>query len=197
MITFILPIHLQNVLTLFKKTYLGILFFRHKTGFFCVLVFIVFQAFFTYKGVQTIPFFNYGMFSEPFISSAVQEKYIIKLDGERLDVEDSNNNIFPYMLYENLRIYKKLVDPDYDDVVLNSIHHRFEKRTDQATLNQLIKKIWNDDESVKKFPKWLHHFIEKRTGEQFQILEFEIEYYTYTHEKYNLIGTESILKHEY
>ncbi len=168
----------------------------NKKGFFFVILFIVFQAFFTYKGVQTVPFFNYGMFSEPYPADKVSEKYIIKLDGEVLDIENSGN-IFPYMLYENLRIYKKLVDPNYDDVVLKAIHRRFEKRVSQATLDQLVKKIWNDEQSIKKFPEWLCQFIAKRTERKFETLEFDVEYYTYADKKYNLIGTESIMKHEH
>jgi hypothetical protein len=165
--------------------------------FFFVLVFIFTQSFFTYKGVQTIPFFNYGMFSEPAQNNRVSEKYIIKLDGKKLDIENSDNNIFPYMLYENLRIYKKLVDPNYNDVVLKAIDNRFKFKVSPETYNKLVSQIWNNQETIDKFPTWLTKFIAKRTKSSFKLLEFEVEYYTYSLERYNLIKTESILKYEY
>ncbi len=137
------------------------------------------------------------MFSEPAQNNQTLEKYNILLDGEKLNIEDTDNNIFPYMLYENLRLYKNLKDPNYDDIVMNAIDSRFKPRVKLKTYDRLVKRIWNNEETVENFPKWLTNFIAKRTDIKFSLLEFNVEYYNYSNGECVLLKSESILKYEY
>jgi len=168
----------------------------NRKVFFCVSLFIVLQLFFTYKGVQTIPFFNYGMYSEPAKENPIYEKYILKLDGEVLDFNNNGNPVNIDFLYKNLKLYKELKDPNYKNVVLKAIENRFKYRVSKTTFDRLVEKIWNNNENIRAFPYWLNNFIAKKTRKKINSLEFLVESYAYTGKKMELLKTESILVHE-
>ena len=64
--------------------YLKEIYKKSKWLFTFIVIFCLLQAFFIFKGVETVPFFNYGMYSEP-VSNNFQEVLIIKLDDTILN----------------------------------------------------------------------------------------------------------------
>jgi hypothetical protein len=61
----------------------------HKILFFAFLLFVAGQAFFIYKGVETFPFWNYGMYSAKLVAPEKLETYTLIINGKELN----NNNL--------------------------------------------------------------------------------------------------------
>ncbi len=75
--------------------------------FLLFLLFVVGQIFFTYKGVETLPFFNYGMYSAPLAKAETIEHYrliINQKDSFRLYELPFGNQVYiEYQIKHYLR----------------------------------------------------------------------------------------------
>jgi hypothetical protein len=60
-----------------------------KTIFIIIIIFIMGQGFFTYKGVETFPFFNYGMYSSIFSKPEFLEVLYLKINDNKVNIKDS------------------------------------------------------------------------------------------------------------
>ena len=79
-----------------KKTVLYLIWRNDKRMFMGLCLFVVLQVFFIYKGVETTPFYLYGMYSDPYHHSPSQVSYELSTtDGKPLELA-------PIILY-NLR----------------------------------------------------------------------------------------------
>ena len=77
-----------------KKTLLYLIWRHDKMMFIGLIVFVILQTLFIYKGVETSPFYLYGMYSAPYQSPPSQKSYQIKTkDGEILPLK-------PFALYQ-------------------------------------------------------------------------------------------------
>lgn len=108
-----------------KNTFLSILWRQHKIGFIGALLFIIGQIFFTYKGVETVPFFNYGMYSSPI--SAQTSYTVAKLYQGEQQVPLSSITKAPSVLQYQLNYYHHLQQYQYIDPISKTIDQRFGK----------------------------------------------------------------------
>jgi len=76
----------------------------HKILFFAFLLFVAGQAFFTYKGVETFPFWNYGMYSAKIAAPKTLENYTLIINGAELKKDKSLKVSKTYIDYQ-LRYY--------------------------------------------------------------------------------------------
>ena len=82
-----------------KKTLLYRIWRNDKRMFVGIIVFICFQSIFIIKGVETSPFYLYGMYSEPYTTSPSKKSFrISSKNGEQLYLS-------PFIFYQ-LRGYQ-------------------------------------------------------------------------------------------
>ena len=109
--------------------YLKKLYFHSKKIFFLAISFCILQAFFIYKGVESFPFFNFGMYSEKQAPKQTYSGIIIKTDGKNF-----NYYSLPFltkeMLVEPLNHYALLKKNDFTDEPITKTIEKRLKRID-------------------------------------------------------------------
>jgi hypothetical protein len=165
-----------------KNSYFSILWQNNKLLFILVLGFILGQIFFSYKSVETVPFFNYGMYSS---DCNTQELYtIISLyqDEKRIPLNQFNRS--PIFLEYQLRNYARLIEQDSFDYVKKTIYSRFKKGSVLA--NYLITYLTNPPKSIEKSPPW----IKKWTGKK--NISIKKDYYKWVNCYYKLVKSKTL-----
>ena len=133
-----------------KNSYFFKVWQTNKLLFCGLIFFLVGQLFFSYKGVETLPFFNYGMYSEPV---QIQDIYTT------VSIYDENNQYVN--LYEKsatrfwqyqLSYYSQFAAQNYYDPSLQTIHARFGPT---PFGNYLAKYLSNDKKAALRFSEFL------------------------------------------
>lgn len=142
------------------------LFKINKPLFWGVILFILGQIYFTYKGVETFPFFNYGMYSARFEHQDTLTEYRIYINQELLNKKETKSI--------NLSFIKNNIEY-YDQLKNNQFHDLNEKTINDKVQNDWLKKtlqqsIINNGNTIESFPNWLHSYLEKRTQQQINSL---------------------------
>jgi hypothetical protein len=72
----------------------------NKLLFLAFVLFVCGQVFFTYKGVETFPFWNYGMYSAKLAKHVKLETYNLYINGKKLDLNSipRSKNYISYRL---------------------------------------------------------------------------------------------------
>lgn len=97
---------------------------NNKLLFFIFLFFMLGQFFFSYKAVETMPFFNYGMYSQvcrPQIHYSTIGLYT--LEGHRINLFESNFS--PTFMSYQLSYYTQLIEQGSVDFTKKTIANRF------------------------------------------------------------------------
>ncbi|BDS11146.1 hypothetical protein [Aureispira anguillae] len=121
--------------------------------FFCVilLIFLLGQLFFSYKQVETIPFFNYGMYSEPCPKQTSYTTFAIYTEkGERINLYNSPS---PFFMHYQLNYYAQLIKQDSIDPIIHTIESRFGVATTFS--RYLTKFLSNSKGSLTTAPIYL------------------------------------------
>ena len=161
------------------NTYFYKLLKHNMLLFILIIGFITCQLIFTYKQVETTPFFNYGMYSENCLPKKTYQTIAI-FENKHKIVQDQ----LPVFLKYQLRTYSKLITQDSIDDVVNTIENRFGKETNLS--NYLIKYLTNNKRSIKEFPKWVEEQLDKTK------LSIKIEYYEWLNESFELINSKKL-----
>lgn len=138
-----------------KKTYFELLFDYNKCLFILVLIFIVGQIFFSYKGVETTPFFNYGMYSAPISPPAYYTRIELKKENQSIPLSDLGYLSTDFLAYQ-LNYYQELknrVGLDLMDPTQFTIEKRFGKNS--TITNYLTPLLTNSSADVNTFLPWL------------------------------------------
>ena len=138
-----------------KNSYLYLLWQNNKSLFSLLLIFVLGQAFFTYKQVETTPFFNYGMYSEPCIPTTSYASVFVYKNDVKIPLNQAA--VSPTFLQYQLDYYAKLISQDSLDYTINTIENRFGKGT--ACSKYLIPYLSNSPKSIKKFPPKLERWL--------------------------------------
>lgn len=139
------------------NTYFFKLLKHNKFLFILVLGFILGQLIFTYKQVETLPFFNYGMYSENCFPQKTYPTLAIYENGNRIALDQLKGSTV-FLEYQ-LHTYAKLIAQDSMDYVLNTIESRFGKGTNLS--NYLIKYLTNNKRSINEFRVWIENWVDK------------------------------------
>lgn len=125
-----------------KSLFLIKLFKKSKLLFFSTVIFIVFQAFFTIRGIETFPFLNYGMYSElnQFPDTILIVNLINKKKESKQKIDIEKNRLL------NFIIYKKNGDP-LEDVYIK----RFDFIKNSKMYKVLFKRIINTSYEMKSY----------------------------------------------
>lgn len=160
-----------------KNSYFFKVWQTNKILFGALLLFVLGQGFFSYKEVENLPFFNYGMYSEP---AQVQDLYTT------ISVYDEKNQYVN--LYEKkgarfwqyqLSYYKQFVAQNYQDPSLKTIQSRFGST---PFSNYLKKHLSNDRNAALDFSEFL---IQKTKNKNSKICQENYEWVKFNFKKVN------------
>ena len=139
-----------------KRLYLVQLYQQNKILFYLIIVFIVLQGFFTYKGVECFPFFNYGMYSEPIEKKHRNEGVIFIINDSIYDIE-KQQNINSSFLLNTVNHYLKIKYNNFEDPVLQVLKSRFEK---YPIIMDFLKPKLINNHTHKKYSAWIRSYLE-------------------------------------
>ena len=141
-----------------KKTYLGKLLEYDKPLLGVVVLFILGQLYFTFKGVETFPFLNYGMYSEPLHTSDAQTIYQLTICGQRIPLT-SLTDCEKDMVLNSIQHYDHLKQSNGKEKTEEVIDHRFKRKVGDATLREIKAKLLNSPIAIERYPKWLMKYL--------------------------------------
>lgn len=147
-----------NIQLSMKKTYLHLLYQHNKFLFGGIVFFILGQVFFSYKQVETTPFFNYGMYSEPCLERELYTSIsVYNQQNQRLALENFNKPA-SFLQYQ-LNYYAKLLAQDSIDLVQHTIVSRFGEGT---SLSQyLTANLTNAPKTLLLFPSHFEGWVQQ------------------------------------
>jgi hypothetical protein len=120
-------------------------YYHSKLMFSFFILFIFFQIYFTFKGVEMYPFLLYGMYSSPvYIKDSIDFQHLNKYN-DKITIQKSEYiikvlNTHNYYMSENN-------DPN-ERIIQKYVHHN-------ALINKLNRCIVNRKASNKIFEKWM------------------------------------------
>lgn len=116
------------------------------------------QLFFTFKGIETFPFRNYGMYSEPLVTPIINNEYVVYINDSvyQLNELPGINHAF---LKNNLDYYGLLKAHNFIDPIESTIDARFKN---DAIQEFFVSKLANKDSVVAQ--NWFRNYLQSRTG---------------------------------
>ncbi len=138
-----------------KNTYLYILYHRHRRFFYGIILLIAGQAYFVYKGIETTPFFHYGMYSSAAKSIDCYSSIKTYDKNRQLILFDGNfsSNFKRYQLH----FYHQLILNDSIDPIQEVITSRFGQNSFITTF--FMHSLSNTTKDIEHFPSWFEHQI--------------------------------------
>ncbi len=138
-----------------------------------LLLLIIAQLFFIYKGVETVPFFHFGMYSA--IQPKMDSVDIIKLSINQrpflishlplLAQEFLSNNIFYFEYHQK----NNFVDDN-----LKTVKKRFENRVSTAHLDYLTPQLCNRYVAKSDFHNWLTAYLQPFCIQKIDSVNYQI-----------------------
>jgi len=165
-----------------KNSYFSILWQNNKLLFFLVVGFILGQIFFSYKSVETVPFFNYGMYSSDCNSQELYPTVSLYKNEKRIPLDQLAPS--PIFLEYQLRNYARLIDQDSFDYVKVTIYNRFGRES--ALSEYLIKYLTNAPSAIEALPDW----IERWTGEK--DISIRKDYFKWVNSSFKLVSSKTL-----
>ena len=159
----------------FKKT-----FFENKALLILFVSFIVLQLFFTYKGVQTVPFFNFGLYSGVHLdTNNTRVIYRIHL-GDSIVSLSSLNRIPEDYIIGSISLYHKLAIVDFNDPIRKVIERRLKKNLSKELYEKAISNLSNDASIRTTLASWLIRVLNRSTGLNANTIKVYALYCEYT-----------------
>lgn len=160
-----------------QQSYLYILWKNSPKLAFIVFAFCCFQLFFTYKQVETLPFFNYGMYSAPCTPKTVYSTISVYENSKKISLFEEQKS--PAFLQYQLNYYSKLIAQDSLDYTSITIHKRFGQNSNIS--NYLVPLLSSPKSSIDQFPKML----KKWTSKDLKIIQENYEWVNFSFKKVN------------
>ncbi len=141
-----------------KKNYLQQLWKRDKKLGLLVLLFLIGQAFFSYKQIETVPFFNYGMYARPTSPAASYSSYRL-YDAQHIPIDLTHYKASHFLAYQ-LHYYAQLNSQSLIDRPLRqTIQQRF--FTTPVLQAYLVEHLTNKAIALPHAQRWLSSQIKK------------------------------------
>jgi hypothetical protein len=137
-----------------RKTFLYRVYQGDKLLFILFLLFILGQAFFTYKHVENTPFFHFGMYAaihHPHATYTVYNISVAERPVRSLDFPDHQREI----VYNTIAVYDGLKQLGFNDTLDRVITHRLSGA--QAAHARAV--LLNTSKMDTPYQKWLFQYI--------------------------------------
>lgn len=118
-------------------------------------LFVLGQLFFFYKGVETLPFYNYGMYSAPIAAKDTFQQLEIYIDGQAWNYHRPTALAVDF-IESQLDFYNNLERHDFKDPVRHTVRRRFGENSAWEPL------LINSPEVKQAFPEWLGRYLKAR-----------------------------------
>ena len=141
-----------------NKAYLGKLLNYDKPIFVVVVTFILLQLFFSFKGVETFPFLNYGMYSETMPNCDSQTVYQLTICGQRVHIT-SLTDCERDIVFNSIQHYDRLQQSMGKEKEEEVIDQRFRGKVSDYTLESIKSKLLNNMLAIERYPKWLMKYL--------------------------------------
>jgi hypothetical protein len=141
-------------LIMLRNTFLYRVLQRDKLLFTVFILFLLGQAFFTYKQIENTPFFHFGMYSAVHTPQRSYTVYSITVDTARvrsLDFADNQREV----VYNTIGLYDGLKQMHFNDTLGKVISHRFSG----AMAERLRAALLNNAAMDTPYQKWLFQYI--------------------------------------
>ena len=148
-----------------RSSYLWKAYHYSKPLFAFLIIAILGQVFFSYKGVQTLPFFNYGMYSEVLSSKHPHIIYEISLGDSIISINSLSYFPEDYVL-GSIQLYHELQRENFQDPIIETIRKRFYACLPRPIYSNTVSSLSNDWTVQKTFPSWLLEIMNDATGMQ-------------------------------
>ncbi len=122
----------------------------------------------TYKGIETIPIFHWGMYSSIYPPLNEYDRKVILVNGDELNLANPND-IAPGYLFSILDYYQVLKSNDFHDPILQVIDKRFS--TFPALKEIATTRLANDREAQNNFRNWLCNYLQCAREEKFETIK--------------------------
>lgn len=125
-----------------KNSYFFKVWQKNKLLFGFLICFVLGQIFFSYKGVETLPFFNYGMYSAPLKEKELYSR--VSIYNEKDQYIDLQTKKASRLIHYQLTYYANFVEQNYQDPTLQTIQSRFGSSNLSEYLVQCLTNNKND-----------------------------------------------------
>ncbi|MCY7408924.1 MAG: hypothetical protein LH473_01500 [Chitinophagales bacterium] len=150
------------------QIFISEVFRKDKWLFIFFTCFIALQIFMTYKGIETIPIFHWGMYSSIHPPLNEFDRKVIFLNDTELNLSDSKE-IAPGYLFSILDYYQVLKTNDFHDPILKVIDKRFS--TFPALKEIATRRLANDREAQNNFRNWLCNYLQCGREEKIEVIK--------------------------
>lgn len=150
-------------MNLLRKTYLYKLLIADRKLFVALMAFIALQLFFTYKGVETLPFVNYGMYSAVSHKSPVYSMVAVTWN-DSLSLPGKMTNATDHF-YSILEYYATLHQSGFHDPLVTTVNDRLKKLGMSSFSDELMKQLINMPGDEERFYIWLNRYMEDAESE--------------------------------
>lgn len=161
-----------------KNLFLINTYSQSKKLFFLFIAFILLQVFFTYKSVETIPFFNYGMYSAP---SKVYDQYeVFEFIVNDEPINPLNLPMLAHnMIFKTTSRYQFLQKHQFEDPIVKTIKRRLHAAMLKGLMDRAISSISNSPNIENSFPFWMVRYLEKVMKLVVNDLQINLNVYEY------------------
>jgi hypothetical protein len=162
-----------------KNSYFFKVWQTNKLLFGALILFVFGQLFFSYKEVETLPFFNYGMYSEPL---QIQKSYTtVSIYQNKNQYVNLYNQKAPRFWQYQLSYYRYFINQNHHDPTLLTIQSRFGQT---AFSNYLAQYLTNDKKAGLRFSEFL---IQKTKIKNSKICQENYEWVKFNFGKVNSV----------
>jgi hypothetical protein len=153
--------------------------YRQNKLLFCFFsLFILGQAFFFYKGVETTPFYLYGMYSAKQSPKKTYPVFIIEINGKEFNY-DKLPSASREMIISSLEHYRTLEENNFRDTILPVIEKRFKGKVTEETFQVIANRLTNDSTDRIPYQNWLKEYLKETTGEEIKSLRVFTKQFSY------------------
>lgn len=153
----------ESLVTMWRNSYLAQVYSKSVLVFWLFILFIVGQTFFTYKGVDTFPFINYGMYSGPYPKNYNLPNTMLYINDKRVSTFNMPKPAKELILITSRHYFEYW---EKGDPVENVLSKRFIDILPETIYSILHSRLINDYKKLRMYPEWARKYFEKATGEK-------------------------------
>ena len=153
-----------------KKLFLIRIYRENKFLFYIFCLFCTGQIFFLWKGVETTPFYLYGMYSAKQYPKESYRIFIIEINGKEFNY-DKLPSANREMTISSLEHYCALDENNFRDTILPAVEKRFKGKFSEKNFQIMASRITNDSTDKIPYQDWLKDYLTQTTGEEISSLK--------------------------
>jgi hypothetical protein len=140
-----------------QQMFIKRLFSEWRTLFWVVLVLILAQVFFMYKGIENIPFFLYHMYAQRHPHRDSATVLLVKTENSYISNKTFSNR--QEELLFNAAGYWVSLKNSARDTILPVVESRFKGRVPATVYAGLVEQLSNNNAAIDSFPAWWSRYF--------------------------------------